>query len=81
MSDIKFSTDDMDRIVGKVKDYFAAELDQDIGGFDAEFLVDFFGREIGPYFYNKGLADAHALINEKHDELSYLIEELEKPAV
>ena len=36
-------------------------------------------KEIGPYFYNRGLSDAHTLFTEKSDELSYLIQELEEP--
>ncbi|MEH6625239.1 MAG: DUF2164 domain-containing protein [Motiliproteus sp.] len=79
MSDIKFSKEEVDRVVSKVKGYFNDELDQDIGGFEAEFLIDFFAKEIGPYFYNRGLSDANTLFSEKVDELSYSIQELEKP--
>lgn len=79
MGEIKFTKDKTDQIVSKIKDYFNDELDQQIGGFEAEFLIDFFAREIGPHFYNSGLADAHSLFAEKSDELGYLIQELEKP--
>lgn len=79
MQEITFSKEETDRIVNKVKTYFTTELDQDIGAFEAEFLIDFFTREIGPYFYNRGLSDAHVLFSEKADELGYLIQELEKP--
>lgn len=81
MTDIKLSKDEKDRVIHKIKDYFEAELQQDIGGFEAEFLIDFFAKEIGPYFYNQGLSDAQTLFLEKADELSYLIQELEKPTV
>lgn len=81
MTDIKFSQHEKDRLVSKIKTYFADELDQDIGGFEAEFLLDFFAREVGPYFYNRGLADAHLLFTEKAEELSYQLQELEKPTV
>ena len=81
MSDIKFSKEETDRIVSKVKDYFNRELDHEIGGFEAEFLIDFMAKEIGPYFYNQGLSDANSLFTEKADELSYSIQELEKPVV
>ncbi|MCW8824852.1 MAG: DUF2164 domain-containing protein [Gammaproteobacteria bacterium] len=79
MSDIKFSKDETDRIVQKIKAYFNDELSQEIGGFDAEFLIDFFSKEIGPHFYNQALSDALTLFSEKADELSYLVQELEKP--
>ena len=81
MSDTKFSKEETERIVSKVKEYFIDELDQDIGGFEAEFLIDFFAKEIGPYFYNRGLSDAHTLFSEKADELGYLVQELEKPTI
>jgi uncharacterized protein (DUF2164 family) len=81
MSDIKFSKKETDLMVAKVKDYFNDELDQEIGGFEAEFLIDFFAKEIGPYFYNRGLADAQVVFAEKAEEISYLVEELEKPTL
>ena len=77
MSEIKFSREETDLIVSKVKKYFDSELDQEIGAFEAEFLIDFFAKEIGPYFYNKGLFDAHTLFSEKTEEISYLVQELE----
>lgn len=79
MKDIEFSADQKARIVSKVKIYFADELQQDIGSFEAEFLLDFFAREVGPYFYNRGLFDAQQVFNEKMEDLGYLLQELEKP--
>lgn len=79
MSEIKFTRDETDRIVSKVKEYFNTELDQEIGAFEAEFLIDFFAKEIGPHFYNRGLSDAHTLFSEKAEELGYLLQEQEKP--
>ncbi len=78
MNEIKFPKQETDLIVDKIKKYFNSELDQEIGAFEAEFLIDFFAKEIGPYFYNQGLSDAHALFSEKVDEISYSIQELEK---
>ncbi|KAA9131672.1 DUF2164 domain-containing protein [Marinihelvus fidelis] len=79
MTGIELSRDDTERVVEAIKQYFSDELDRDIGGFEAEFLIDFFARQIGPHFYNRGLADAYALFSEKADELGYLVQELEKP--
>ncbi len=79
MSEIKFTRDETNRIVSKVKEYFITELDQEIGAFEAEFLIDFFAKEIGPHFYNRGLSDAHTLFSEKAEELGYLLQEQEKP--
>ena len=81
MTEPTFTPDQRAGLVNRVKAYFEQELEQDIGGFDAEFLIDFLAREIGPYYYNQGLADAHGLLSEKLDELGYQIQELEKPVV
>ena len=81
MSEIKFSRDETSRIVSKVKKHFIDELDQEIGGFEAEFLIDFFAKEIGSYFYNRGLSDAQNLFTTKAEEIGYLIQELEKPVL
>lgn len=76
MSEVEFSSEEKEIIVERVKQYFEAELDHDISQFDAEFLIDFFSKQIGDYYYNKGLSDAQALINVKLDDIIY---ELEKP--
>ena len=78
MTTIKFSRDETDRIVSKIKTYFDNEFEQDIGSFEAEFLIEFLSKELGPHFYNQGLSDAQALFSDKADEVSYLIQELEQ---
>ncbi len=79
MDKIKFSKEEKDAMIQKVKIYFREELNQDIGGFDAEFLIDFFAEEFGAFFYNRGLYDAETLISEKVSEISDLLLQLEKP--
>jgi len=79
MTDITFTPDQKARMVSKIKGYFEDELQQDIGGFEAEFLIDFFAKELGPYFYNRGVFDAQQVLTEKMDEAGYVMQELEKP--
>ena len=79
MAEITFSAREKAELVQKVKTYFDQELQQDIGGFEAEFLIDFFGKEIGAYFYNRGLHDAKALLEAKLEEFGDAIYEIEKP--
>lgn len=79
MPEITLNPEQKKVIVEKIKLYFREELDQDIGGFDAEFLLDFFLEEMGGYFYNQGLYDAQQLLSEKLDDLSECIFNLEKP--
>ena len=67
MKGVEFSEEERARIVEKIKAWFEAELGEEIGQFDAEFLLDFFGREVGPYFYNHGLKDAEAIFDLQCD--------------
>ena len=79
MSSIKFSNAQKDGLVVKLQRYFEAELDQQLGQFDAEFLLDFFAKEMGAVYYNQGLYDAQAILNDKVTDISDAIYEIEKP--
>lgn len=79
MSEIKFSKPETEAIVKKIQNYFETELSQELGQFDAEFLLDFFAKEIGSYFYNRGLYDAQALLQQRVEEIAEAIYDLEKP--
>ncbi len=79
MSNIEFSKDEKELIVHKIKRYFSEELDQEIGQFDAEFLLDFFSSQIGPYYYNRGLHDARAVLESRLENIDEALYEIEKP--
>ncbi|MEC9284652.1 MAG: DUF2164 domain-containing protein [Pseudomonadota bacterium] len=79
MALIKFSDDEKKMIVGRVQLYFQEELGQELGGFDAEFLFDFFAEEMGAYFYNRALYDAQAIMQRRLEDFGEAIFELEKP--
>jgi len=76
---IEFSNEEKEIIVTKIQAYFNAELNQEIGQFDAEFLMDFFMEKIGVLFYNRGLYDAQAILESRMDHLAEAITELEMP--
>jgi len=79
MSDITFSDGEQRVLIEKIKHYFDAELDQEIGQFDAEFLLDFFAKEMGVYFYNRGLNDAQAILQNRMESITDAIYDIEKP--
>ena len=79
MSQITFTEEEKSTLVEKIKHYFENELSQDIGQFDAEFLLEFFSHEIGGYHYNKGLKDAQDMFKQRVDSISDAIYELEVP--
>lgn len=79
MESIQFSNEEKAVIVRKIQLYFSDELQQKIGSFDAEFLLDFFGKEVGVYFYNRGLYDAQAMLAARLSDIQDAIYQLEKP--
>ena len=44
MDKMEFTSEEKARMVQKLKMYFREELDQELGGFQAEFLIDFFAE-------------------------------------
>jgi uncharacterized protein (DUF2164 family) len=79
MTNIKFSLQEKEQLIDKLQRYFLKELDQELGQFDADFLLDFFSKELGAHFYNRGLYDAQAILTERLDSISDAIYEIEKP--
>jgi len=54
---LKLSKENIESFVPKIKDYMFKEFDLEIGSFEAEFLLDFFNKELGNKIYNKALND------------------------
>jgi len=69
MSKIKFSIEQRAAMVQKLQSYFDNELEQELEQFDAEFLLDFFSKEIGAHFYNRGLHDARAIFESRIESI------------
>ena len=79
MAIVEFSGDEKKIIVGRIQTYLREELNQELGGFDAEFLLDFFAEEMGAYFYNRALYDAQAILERRLEDFGEAVFELEKP--
>lgn len=78
LAEIKLDDSVKIEVVAKLQKYFEAELQQEIGSFDAEFLLDFFSKEVGGYYYNQGLADALKSFEVKMEDVAESIYQLEK---
>ena len=78
MTPIKFSREEIAAITGKLRPYFRDELDLDLRDLPAELLIDFLAREIGPFFYNRALYDAQAVVAKKAEDISETIAGLER---
>lgn len=79
MLEIEFTQEEKNVLVHKLKRYLDQELDYEIGQFDAEFLLEFFNKEIGVYHYNRGLKDAQDIFKSKVESVTDAIYELEIP--
>lgn len=79
MDKIEFSKAERAALSEAIRHYFAKELDQEIGGLQAELFLDFLTETLGPVFYNRGLLDTEAAMLKKMDDLSDAIRMLEKP--
>jgi uncharacterized protein (DUF2164 family) len=75
---IEFSKDERAAATGKLRDYFARELDQELGQLPAEMLLDFIGKEIGGAFYNRGVRDAQQLVQQKAEDIVEALYGLER---
>jgi uncharacterized protein (DUF2164 family) len=79
MLEVVFSTQEKEVLTQKIQKYMSEELEREIGTFDAEFLLEFFSKEMGAYFYNRGLADAKIILEKKLELITEAIYEIEKP--
>jgi uncharacterized protein (DUF2164 family) len=78
MKPIVFSREETADIVTRLRGYFRDELEFDLAGLPAEMLLDFLSREIGPFFYNRGVYDAQAVVAKKAEDISEALAGLER---
>lgn len=79
MSKIELPKETRDALAKALSRYLKDELDLEVQGFDAVFLVDFAIEALGPSIYNQALADAQALLARKLEEMGEALYQLEKP--
>jgi len=71
--------DDRTALARTLRVHLKDELDVEVGGLEAEFLLDFLAERLGPRFYNQGLRDAATALAKRMDVLTEALEELERP--
>ncbi|MDO9223440.1 MAG: DUF2164 family protein [Caulobacter sp.] len=71
--------DDRTALARTLRAHLKDELDVEVGGLEAEFLLDFLAERLGPRFYNQGLRDAATALAKRMDVLTEALEELERP--
>ncbi|WP_293902650.1 DUF2164 domain-containing protein [Phenylobacterium sp.] len=78
MVKIELPKDSRDALARALSKYLKDDLDVEVNGFDAVFLLDFITETVGPHFYNQGLYDAQAILAKKTDEIGEAILGLEQ---
>ena len=76
---IKFSADEKRKLIPLVQRYFAREKDEEMGILAAEIFLDFVACEIGPFIYNRAIAEARRVFSDNTAELEFKLYELEIP--
>ena len=68
-SSIALSDAGRKQAVAAMQQYFAANLDDEIGELKAGLLLDFILSELGPSIYNQAIADAKSFFDERSADL------------
>lgn len=57
-------------MIKDIQRFFKEERDEEIGNLAAVLLLDFISKNIGKFYYNKGVQDSQKFISERLLELS-----------
>ena len=52
-----------------LKEYYQSEREEELSDFQARGILEFFLSDLGCYVYNQALADAHALMADRIEDL------------
>lgn len=58
-----------EKIMEAIKKYFSEERNEEIGDLASYIFMDYIANNVGTIFYNKGVKDAIAALNQKIDDL------------
>ncbi|MDN6874601.1 DUF2164 domain-containing protein [Pseudomonas citronellolis] len=61
-----------------IQRFLEERFELDLGGFEAEEVLDFFMREFGPLFYNKAILDVQAHLKDRFESIESDLWALEK---
>ncbi|MDR7867308.1 MAG: DUF2164 domain-containing protein [Sporomusaceae bacterium] len=69
MKPIELSKETKQDLISSIKEYFARERDEEISDFQAAAVLAFILETVGPHIYNQAVADAHALMSDRLEDL------------
>jgi len=75
---IEFDAQEKADLISRLQSYCDLELDRELGSFEAQFLLDFISETMGPFYYNRGIYDAQAMLQKQLEHVGESIYELEQ---
>ncbi len=69
MKEIELSKEVRQDLVEAISNFFWQERSERISEFQASTILDFMISQMGPAIYNQAIADAHALMSDRIDDL------------
>ena len=75
---VELSREARQAAAARLRAVLAEELDVEIGGLQAEMLLDRLAADLGPVFYNRALADARAIVAARAEDLDEALYGLER---
>ncbi|MDO6851448.1 DUF2164 domain-containing protein [Priestia megaterium] len=59
----KFSRENQEMIKARLEDFFYKKFELDLSSTEAEYILEFMMKEIGPHVYNRAIEDACKTLN------------------
>jgi len=66
---IKLSDDRRRDLLSGLKGLYLDEFDEDLSDYQAERILDYFVKALGPQIYNQAIADARTFMTQKLEDL------------
>ena len=76
---IRLTDERRERMLRSIRKFFDEKLDQPLGDFAAQRILDFFVKELGAHVYNQAIQDARAFLQGKLDDLDVEYYEPDQP--
>jgi uncharacterized protein (DUF2164 family) len=67
---IEITAQESAEVAHSLKKYFREEFDQELSDLKAKLLINYLLQEIGPFAYNRGVADAERFLRARLEDLS-----------
>ncbi|HBI55546.1 MAG: DUF2164 domain-containing protein [Eubacteriales bacterium] len=71
-SRFNLAKEEKEQIIADIKGFFLKQRDEEIGDLGAMLLLDFITEKLAPFFYNRGINAAKAMLAQKLEDLHEL---------